>query len=86
MSETPTTYRVAVMGGTGPQGKGLGYRFARAGHDGDAALPAGAVREPFIDADDIAEVAAAVHQVLVVLPYADHGGGVADDAGSVGLG
>ncbi len=33
MSETPTTYRVAVMGGTGPQGKGLGYRFARAGHD-----------------------------------------------------
>ncbi|MBU2111829.1 MAG: NAD(P)-binding domain-containing protein, partial [Actinobacteria bacterium] len=21
------------MGGTGPQGKGLGYRFARAGHD-----------------------------------------------------
>jgi len=28
-----TTYRIAVMGGTGPQGKGLGYRFARAGHD-----------------------------------------------------
>ncbi|MGZ8744804.1 MAG: NADPH-dependent F420 reductase [Nocardioides sp.] len=28
-----TTYRVAVMGGTGPQGKGLGYRFARHGHD-----------------------------------------------------
>jgi NADPH-dependent F420 reductase len=28
-----TRYRVAVIGGTGPQGKGLGYRFARAGHD-----------------------------------------------------
>lgn len=28
-----TTYRIAVMGGTGPQGKGLGYRFARHGHD-----------------------------------------------------
>src|ERR1700709_457565 len=28
-----TTYRIAVMGGTGPQGKGLGYRFARQGHD-----------------------------------------------------
>lgn len=28
-----TTYRIAVIGGTGPQGKGLGYRFARAGHD-----------------------------------------------------
>jgi NADPH-dependent F420 reductase len=27
------TYRIAVMGGTGPQGKGLGYRFARHGHD-----------------------------------------------------
>ena len=32
MSETPTSYRVAVIGGTGPQGKGLGYRFAKAGH------------------------------------------------------
>ncbi len=27
-----TTYRIAVMGGTGPQGKGLAYRFARQGH------------------------------------------------------
>ena len=27
-----TTYRIAVIGGTGPQGKGLGYRFARRGH------------------------------------------------------
>jgi NADPH-dependent F420 reductase len=24
---------IAVIGGTGPQGKGLGYRFARSGHD-----------------------------------------------------
>ncbi len=24
---------IAIIGGTGPQGKGLGYRFARAGHD-----------------------------------------------------
>jgi 8-hydroxy-5-deazaflavin:NADPH oxidoreductase len=28
-----TTYRIAVMGGTGPQGKGLAYRFARHGHN-----------------------------------------------------
>lgn len=28
-----TNYRVAVIGGTGPQGKGLGYRFAKGGHD-----------------------------------------------------
>ena len=25
-------FTIAVIGGTGPQGKGLGYRFARAGH------------------------------------------------------
>ena len=28
-----TQYKVAVIGGTGPQGKGLGYRFAKGGHD-----------------------------------------------------
>ena len=27
-----TTYRIAVMGGTGPQGKGLAFRFAQHGH------------------------------------------------------
>jgi NADPH-dependent F420 reductase len=27
-----STYRIAVIGGTGPQGRGLGYRFARHGH------------------------------------------------------
>ena len=33
-TETPAPrYTVAVIGGTGPQGKGLGYRFARHGHD-----------------------------------------------------
>jgi 8-hydroxy-5-deazaflavin:NADPH oxidoreductase len=26
-------YRIAVVGGTGPQGKGLAYRFAKGGHD-----------------------------------------------------
>ena len=31
-SQLETTYRIAVMGGTGPQGKGLGYRFAKHGH------------------------------------------------------
>jgi len=28
-----TTQRIAVIGGTGPQGRGLAYRFAGAGHD-----------------------------------------------------
>ena len=32
-SETSPRHTVAVIGGTGPQGKGLGYRFARHGHD-----------------------------------------------------
>lgn len=27
-----TSFSIAVIGGTGPQGKGLGYRFARHGH------------------------------------------------------
>ena len=27
-----TTYDIAVIGGTGPQGKGLAYRWARHGH------------------------------------------------------
>lgn len=27
-----STHTIAVVGGTGPQGRGLGYRFARAGH------------------------------------------------------
>jgi 8-hydroxy-5-deazaflavin:NADPH oxidoreductase len=27
------THRIAVIGGTGPQGRGLAYRFARHGHD-----------------------------------------------------
>ena len=30
---TDPTHRIAVIGGTGPQGKGLAYRFARHGHD-----------------------------------------------------
>ena len=32
MTTPQTTRRIAVIGGTGPQGKGLGYRFARHGH------------------------------------------------------
>jgi NADPH-dependent F420 reductase len=32
VAEQDTTRRLAVIGGTGPQGKGLAYRFARHGH------------------------------------------------------
>lgn len=31
-TDEPTTQTIAVIGGTGPQGKGLAYRFARHGH------------------------------------------------------
>ena len=45
----PQPHRIAVIGGTGPQGKGLGYRFARHGHDvvvgSRAAERAGAVAD-----------------------------------------
>jgi NADPH-dependent F420 reductase len=54
-----TSYRIAVMGGTGPQGKGLAYRFARHGHSvtigSRVAERAGAV------ADEVAERLAGVH-------------------------
>ncbi len=32
MSPDRSSHRIAVVGGTGPQGKGLGYRFARHGY------------------------------------------------------
>ncbi len=81
-------YRVAVIGGTGPQGKGLGYRFARGGHDivlgsraaekGEAA--AAEVREKLAAATGAGEVggasnAEAVAQcdvVLLAVPYDGH--------------
>jgi NAD(P)-dependent dehydrogenase (short-subunit alcohol dehydrogenase family) len=31
-TEDHVTYDIAVIGGTGPQGKGLAYRWAKAGH------------------------------------------------------
>lgn len=48
-----TSYRIAVMGGTGPQGKGLAYRFARHGHavvvGSRAAERASAVAEEIVE-------------------------------------
>ena len=53
--EFPTNLRVAVLGGTGPQGRGLARRFAEAGLDvivgsrapsGPQALPPSWVRPP----------------------------------------
>jgi NADPH-dependent F420 reductase len=76
-----TTQRIAVVGGTGPQGRGLAYRFARHGHavvlgsraaeraDGAAA----AIRERLPEADVTgatnADAAAGAGLVVLAVPY-----------------
>ncbi len=83
-----TTYRIAVMGGTGPQGKGLGYRFARHGHSvvigSRAAEKADAVAEEIrarlVGVDGAGEVTgaanaeacAAADVVLLAVPWDGH--------------
>ncbi|TSD64273.1 NADPH-dependent F420 reductase [Aeromicrobium piscarium] len=79
-----TKYRIAVVGGTGPQGRGLAYRFALAGHEVVVgSRDAGRAKEK---ADEIAEragvavaggenaaVAAAADVVLLAVPWDGHG-------------
>jgi NADPH-dependent F420 reductase len=83
-----TTYRIAVMGGTGPQGKGLGYRFARQGHDvwlgsrsaDRAATVAGEVSARLEGLPGVgtvtgaanADACAAADVVLLAVPYDGH--------------
>ncbi|GAA4811942.1 NADPH-dependent F420 reductase [Nocardioides caeni] len=90
MTETSETtrYTVAVIGGTGPQGKGLGYRFARHGHDivlGSRAAEKAEVVATEVN-DRLADVAgagtarglanadavAAADVVLLAVPYDGH--------------
>jgi 8-hydroxy-5-deazaflavin:NADPH oxidoreductase len=54
-----TSYRIAVMGGTGPQGKGLGYRFARDGHT--VVIGSRAAEKAQATADEIVERLAGVN-------------------------
>jgi NADPH-dependent F420 reductase len=88
-----TTQRIAVVGGTGPQGRGLAYRFARHGHavvlgsraaeraDGAAA----AIRERLPEADVTgatnADAAAAAGMVVLAVPHDGHDELVASLAG-----
>ena len=81
-------YRVAVIGGTGPQGKGLGYRFAKGGHTvvlGSRAVEKGEavaaeVREKLAGAEGAGEVSGAANAdaveqcdvVLLAVPYDGH--------------
>ncbi|WP_244929823.1 NADPH-dependent F420 reductase [Nocardioides sp. W7] len=83
-----TTYRIAVIGGTGPQGKGLGYRFAKHGHDVVLGSRAAEKAEPVAAevAERLAGVAgagtvtgmanddavAAADVVLLAVPYDGH--------------
>lgn len=45
------TFHIAVLGGTGPQGKGLGYRFARHGHT--VVIGSRAAEKASVTADEI---------------------------------
>src|SRR3954452_9236613 len=72
--------RVGILGGTGPQGRGLARRLAAAGHavvlgsrDADRA---GSVAETLVDAGDVTgganEQAAPPDLVIVTVPYDGH--------------
>jgi NADPH-dependent F420 reductase len=83
-----TTYRIAVIGGTGPQGKGLAYRFARHGHEvvigsrsaEKAVATAHEVADritaeggaPVVSGAGNAEAAAGAEVVLLAVPYDGH--------------
>jgi 8-hydroxy-5-deazaflavin:NADPH oxidoreductase len=82
------SYRIAVIGGTGPQGKGLGYRFARHGHTvvlgsraAEKAVPVAAeVTERLAGVAGAGEVTGAANAdacagadvVLLAVPYDGH--------------
>jgi 8-hydroxy-5-deazaflavin:NADPH oxidoreductase len=88
VTPTDTTYRIAVIGGTGPQGKGLGYRFARHGHTvvigsraAEKAVPVAAeVTERLAGVAGAGEVSGAANAdactdadvVLLAVPYDGH--------------
>ena len=79
-----TTYDVAVIGGTGPQGKGLAYRWARHGHrvvlgsrSPERAQEAAAeitARAPdaSVSGSAIADAAAGADVVVLAVPYDGH--------------
>ena len=79
-----TTYDIAVVGGTGPQGRGLAYRWARHGHRvvlgsrdaGRAQAAATEISERVPDADvsgaTNADAAAGAEVVVLAVPYDGH--------------
>jgi len=79
-----TTYDVAVIGGTGPQGKGLAYRWARHGHrvvlgsrsaeraDKAAAEITARVPDGGVTGAANADAAAGADVVVLAVPYDGH--------------
>jgi 8-hydroxy-5-deazaflavin:NADPH oxidoreductase len=79
-----STYTIAVIGGTGPQGKGLAYRWARHGHavivgsraEDRAEQAAAEIRARVADANvrgaENAAAAAAGDVVVLAVPYDGH--------------
>ena len=79
-----TTYHVAVIGGTGPQGKGLAYRWARHGHrvvlgsrSAERAQEAAAEISARVPDDAVsgavnADAAAGADVVVLAVPYDGH--------------
>jgi NADPH-dependent F420 reductase len=90
-----STYDIAVIGGTGPQGKGLGYRWARHGHrvvlgsrSSDRARGAAAEVAARVDGAQVSgatneEAAAGADVVVLAVPYEGHDELVAGLAGSL---
>ncbi|MET0821335.1 MAG: NADPH-dependent F420 reductase [Aeromicrobium sp.] len=88
---------IAVVGGTGPQGRGLAYRFALAGHrvvlgsrdNGRATEKAGEINERLAGAGrevagaTNADAVAAAEVVLLAVPWDGHGDLVASLAGGL---
>jgi NADPH-dependent F420 reductase len=83
-----TTFRIAVIGGTGPQGRGLAYRWARHGHEvilgsrssERAVATAHEVADrvaaeggaPVVSGATNAEAAAGAEVVVLAVPYDGH--------------
>lgn len=82
---------IAIVGGTGPQGKGLGFRFARAGYDvilgsrseNRAAAAAAALEERLLPSGRVrgasnAKAAEVSDMVFLAVPYSGHDALVAE--------
>ena len=79
-----TTYDIAVLGGTGPQGRGLGYRWARHGHrvvlgsrsaeraEATAAEITARLPDAQVSGAGNADAAAGAEVVVLAVPYDGH--------------